>query len=165
MPIPNQPRQTDRDALAPRNTDRKEDRQRLYRPGNTTLEHRYAIDESRVPTGMVMEWKRTHILGMPDRQNMSISRRNHWTPVTHEMQPQFFGNLGKPGEPIQMDGMELMMRQEYLNEDAAEEQAHETAFQTDQQFRSLKQKSSEQVGPQNTKLKRTYERAPTQAIE
>jgi hypothetical protein len=157
MPISNA-RQSDRDAVVPRNTDRKEDKVRLRRPGRLTREGRFAIDESRVPDGMVMEWKRVRLMGAEDRSNQIISQRNHWVGVPHEVQPHILGHLGKQGEIIEQDGLMLMMRQQYLNDDAWEEQQHETTFQLDQQLTSLKLKSREEVGPQRTKIQRTYER-------
>jgi hypothetical protein len=157
------PRQSDRDAIQPRRADRHEDQERLHRPGNTTVNDRFSLDESRIPTGMVMEWKRVRLMGAEDRRNQVISQRNHWTPVTHEIQPHILGYLGKEGEIIEQDGLRLMMRPKYLNDDANEEQQNDTAFQLNQQLTSLKLKSREEVGPQRTKISRTYER--TQPID
>jgi hypothetical protein len=142
-------------------SDKKPDRQpeRLIRPSTVNRDDRFSIDFSRCPRGMTMEWKRKSLMGMVDRRNMVTCERNHWKPVPHKLQPQFLGSFAKSeDEPVEMDGMILMMRPAYLSEEAEEERKSDTDNQLHQQLSSLRMASAKDVGNKFTKVKRTVER-------
>jgi hypothetical protein len=80
------------------------------------------------------------------------------------MQPHILGHLStNPKEPIIVDGLALMMRPDYLCDEAHEEHQTITNDQIQQQLSALRSRSLREVGPQATKLKRDYE--ATQAVE
>lgn len=136
-------------------TDRKE--KRLERPSRARLteDGKFSIDKDRVPPGYVMEFKRHNLLGQNDRHNQVIVVQNHWQPVTHKMQPHFYGHTcTNEDEHVIVDGLGLYMRPAYLNEDAAREHYEDTVYQTDQQLQSLRLQSRDQVGAKNTYIKR-----------
>lgn len=132
--------------------------QRLQRPGHATSESRFAVDLNKLPRDMDVNWKRVSVFGLEDKRNQIICAQNHWQPVTHEMQPHILGHLGKPGQPIIVDGQMLMIRPKYLSEEAEKERNQETDYQTQQQLQSLRLASKEQVGERFTKIKKTFER-------
>lgn len=142
---------------------------RLTRPNrrNMTDDGRFSIDKSRVPPGMVMEFKRHSIMGMKDVRNMATVHEYHWEPVTHEMQPHFALNAGlaKPNEQVMVDGLGLYMRPKYLNEEAQAETQADTNYQLKQQLNSLRMASKDQVGAMNTFIKKTGAVAVPQTVE
>lgn len=149
-----------------RSTERTTER-RLERPDNRRLtdDGRFSIDLNAVPPGMVMEWKRHSIMGMPDKRNQVTIAAYHWKPVTHSMQPHILGHLcSNEDEHILVDGMALYVRPKYLNDDAHEEQKHDTNNQLDQQLQSLRLQSKDQVGERNTYIKKQTV-AVTQPVE
>lgn len=149
-----------------RATERTESR-RLERPDTRRLtdDGRFAIDLSRVPPGYVLEWKRHSVMGMQDKQNQVRVRQYHWEPVTHKIQPHILGHLCRnEDEHILVDGMGLYMRPAYLNDEARAEQREDTAYQLDQQIKSLSSASTDQVGKANTFVKKSSVPVP-QAIE
>lgn len=144
--------------------DRQEDRQpeRLVRPGNVATMDKFAIDKRRLPKGYVAEWKRVSLFGLQDRENQVMNHQFHWKPVPHEQQPHVLGHTGKTGEPIVKGGLMLMMRPEYLKEEAIEERHHQTQYQVSQQLKSLRGSSKEQVGDRFTKFKREFVSQPVE---
>lgn len=144
-----------------RNADRTSDRRperRLTRPNRRSMtdDGRFSLDKSRVPDGFVMEFKRHEIMGLKDIRNQVKVREYHWTPVTHEMQPHFYGHLCQdPNKQIVVDGLALYMRPEYLNEDATRETQDATHRQLSNQLQSLRLSSKDQVGGMNTYIKKT----------
>ncbi len=139
-----------------RTADRQETR-RLERPSRAQVTDggAYSLDKSRVPRGMVMEWKRHSCMGQEDKHNQVVVRQNHWEPVPHKMQPHILGHLGNDEEHIIVAGLGLYMRPAYLNEDAMKEQHEETDYTLNQQLQSLRLASKEQVGERFTKIKRS----------
>lgn len=137
--------------------------QRLSRPSNAQRDNRFDIDHAKVPRGMVMEWKRVALLGQEDRRNQVISNQFHWKPVPHDMQPDILGFLGRDGAPIVVDGLMLMMRPEYLCEEAHNEREDEANYVISQQLQALKGRSKSEVGGKNTTFKREF--VPTQPVE
>jgi hypothetical protein len=142
---------------ADRRSDRQEEK-RLTRPNNRSMtdDGRFSIDLARVPPGFVMEFKRHEIMGMRDVRNQVTVRTYHWEPVTHKMQPQFYGHLCEdPEKQVVVDGLGLYMRPKYLNDDAMRETEQDTHRQLHSQLNSLRMSSKGQVGQMNTYIKKT----------
>lgn len=154
------PATPDRSIDDTRASSRREER-RLQRPSRMSESTGiFDIDETKVPPGFVMEWKRHSTMGAEDRRNQVVVRQNHWSPVPHKMQDQIMGHLCKdPEQQIEVDGLALYMRPKYLNDDALAEQQEETAYVLDQQVRSLRMNSEEQVGKRFTKIKKAVVQA------
>jgi hypothetical protein len=163
MTVTNEQRQPDR--TKDRISDRREDRH-LERPINAmTNDGRFSLDMKRVPPGYVMEFKRHTLMGQNDKRNQVVVSQYHWKPVPHKLQPHFLGHLaGDPEEQVVVDGLGLYMRPAYLNDDAAEEQAENTLYQTNQQLQALRLSSKEQVGSARTYIKKSVVAVP-QAVE
>lgn len=156
QPVDRQPAR--REARAEdRASDRRPER-RLTRPNRRSMtdDGRFSIDKSRVPQGHVMEFKRHEIMGLKDVRNQVTIREYHWQPVTHEMQPHFYGHMcDDPNKQVVVDGLGLYMRPEYLNEDAMLETQAATRSQLSNQLQSLRLSSKDQVGSMNTYIKKT----------
>ena len=148
--------------LAERTTERREER-RLERPGSGVLTNdgRFSLDESLIPPGFKMEWKRHTLMGQNDRRNQVIVRQFHWQPVPHKMQPHIYGHTcTNDEEHVIVDGLGLYMRPDYLCEEAEAENLRETDYVTNQQLQSLRLSSKEQVGDRYTKIKKTTVAVP-----
>lgn len=148
-----------------RKSDRREER-RLERPsaGFLTDDGMYALDMSKVPPGMKMEWKRHTLLGMDDKRNQVVIRQFHWEPVPHKLQPHILGHTSADeNQHIVVGGLGLYMRPDYLCEEADQEAVRNADYVTSQQLQSLRLQSREQVGDRFTKIKRTA--AQVQAVD
>lgn len=137
---------------------------RLKRMAAINRDDRFAVDQSRVPQGMTLEWKRVALLGQEDRRNQVVCAQNHWKSVPHEMQPHILGQFGHDGDPIVQDGLMLMMRPSYLCDEANEEREGDAIYNISQQLQALGSRSRAEVGGANTKFKKSFE-AATQPVE
>lgn len=169
MPQPNlQTGQRDRTSDSARTPERTTERatERLHRPSDLSMSDPRALDETLIPRGVTMEWKRTALVGMADKRNQVISYRNHWKPVPHSMQPHFLGHLeSDPNAPIIIEGLQLMMRPTYLVDDANKEYSDNTTYQLAQQLEGLRSNSIAHVGPKGTQIKRSFVAPPGAAAE
>jgi len=134
--------------LAGRPTERSEDRptERFQRPVRGMTAAEAEVDQSRVPRGYVMEFKRHTVVGAQDRRNQALVRQYGWTPVTNEMQPHFAGPGADPKAQVTRGSDALYMRPAYLNDEALAEHNQETADVLNNQIHALKAESKGQLG-------------------
>lgn len=168
--MPATPERSIEDARMPSRANARQEirrEERLTRPSRNGHQDQgpLTIDKSRIPPGFVMEWKRHSIFGKEDRHNRVVAEQNHWKIVPHKLMPNVLGSFGDtdPEQPIIVKDLGLYMRPKYLNEDAMEELREETAYTLDQQIKSLRVNSEEQVGKRFTKIKQTM--VPGQPVE
>lgn len=90
-------------------------RLQIRTPGN-----RFAIDETRIPTGMHYEWKRQKFMGHEDIEHLVNLDANGWTPVPAERHPELSGTRLQAGKEIVRGGLMLMERPTEITEEARE---------------------------------------------
>lgn len=83
---------------------------------------RTAIPKHLIPSGMEMEWKRYETAGKEDGFYQADLRANHWAPVNAEDFPEL-APFGQTSGPIKGGDLMIMMRPDYLCEDARQEHA------------------------------------------
>jgi hypothetical protein len=143
--------------LAGRATERSEERpteRKFQRPQRGMTAAEAEVDQSRVPRGYIMEFKRHTIYGAQDRRNQALVRQYGWEPVTNEMQPHFAGPGADPKAQVTRGSDALYMRPAYLNDEAHEEHSKDTDDVLRNQLMALKQESKGNVGEKNTYVKR-----------
>lgn len=132
----------------------------------STQDNRFGLDFSRIPRGMVMEWKRVRLVGKEDPRNQVLCQQQGWHKVPHHMQPHILGHLAEgKDQSIVIDGLQLMMRPERYCREYDEEIQGRTGYHLAQHLQALRLSSKEQVGAQATIIKRTYGAAPTSATQ
>lgn len=84
---------------------------RLKRNRKGTADQLY-IDPRIIPAGMTYEWKRMSTYGRKDESHYLSLKDNHWTEVPQSRHPN---------QLVEMEGLRLMERPDYLTEEAYEE--------------------------------------------
>ena len=131
--------------MADRPTERQTER-KLIRPDRNMTAGESIIDQSRVPKGFVMEFKRHTILAAQDKRNQALVKQYWWEPVPNKMQPHFAGPGADPEAQVTRGSDALYMRPAYLNDEANEEHVRETDGVLRNQLQSLKAESEGQLG-------------------
>lgn len=149
--------------LADRSTDRPTER-KFQRPTNRGFTADGGeVDQSRVPQGYVMEWKRHSVLGASDKRNQALVRQYGWIPVPHKLQSHIMGpSCTNEDEPITRGSDGLYMRPAYLNDEAMEESQRDTDDVLRNQLNSLKNESRAKLGRNDAEL--THVRKKTVAV-
>lgn len=118
---------------------------------------RNAIPQHLIPSGFEMEWKRFETAGKEDGFYQAELRMNHWLPVKAEDYPAL-APFGTTSGPIKMGDQMLMMREDYLCQDAREEQFRLTRLKTNANASKIKD------APEGTFDRSNHPELPRQAI-
>lgn len=120
---------------APREETRTAPREERLQRRRRKVDDRFAIDLSIVPRGYVYQWKRASVYGQPDVQHQVDLRENGWRPVPSVRHPNMMPD-GATGA-IEKDGMVLMERPEYLDQEARDEDYNLARAQLDRKNSQL----------------------------
>lgn len=149
---------------APRQGSMRTDAVRRRRRGSQE-ENEFYVPPEIIPDGFDINWKRTHIHGMPDKASYAISlAENGWEPVNLNDFPQFKDLMPKnyTGNTVERGGQMLMIRPMELSMEAAAEDRQQAANAVQAKFRQLSQAGEGEFERKKMNLSRSYE--PRQRI-
>lgn len=120
----------------------------------------FYIPKSVVPKGFTAEWKTVTVHGeAKDPSYMVELEEQGWKPATVDQFPMLVP-AGYQGKSILRKGMLLMVRPDYLTEEARAEDLQIAREQVRDKLRSLTQTGQGEMDRRVQRVKRSYERPP-----
>lgn len=107
---------------APRNSLKLSDWDNFKRQDDTAERDRYFVPPELIPEGFSVEWKRTEVLGKPDRRNLVQIETAGWRPAPADMFREMLPS-GYTGDTVEDgEGMMLYIRPMHFTKAAMDDQ-------------------------------------------